>query len=116
MSRGKNQPIVLTIGHSTRPLGDFIALLKSHGVERIADVRTVPRSRHNPQFNRETLPAALRRAKISYVHLAKLGGPQRPEIEFDTVTFRAQLARALAGDADAPQLEFRGDEGERTDG
>jgi hypothetical protein len=45
--------------------------------------------------------------------LAKLGGPQRPEIEFDTVRFRSQLARALAGDADAPQLEFRGDGGER---
>ncbi len=51
--------------------------------------------------------------KLGAAALAKLGGPQRPEIEFDTVTFRAQLARALASDADAPQLEFRGDEGER---
>ncbi len=51
--------------------------------------------------------------KLGAAALAKLGGPQRPEIEFDTVTFRTQLARALASDADAPQLEFRGDEGER---
>ena len=51
--------------------------------------------------------------KLGAGALAKLGGPQRPEIEFDTVTFRTQLARALASDADAPQLEFRGDEGER---
>jgi len=51
--------------------------------------------------------------KLGAAALAKLGGPQRPEIEFDTVTFRAQLARALAGDATAPRLEFRGAEGER---
>jgi len=51
--------VVLTVGHSTRPLADFIALLKSHSVARLIDVRTVPRSRHNPQFDRETLPAAL---------------------------------------------------------
>jgi uncharacterized protein (DUF488 family) len=74
MSRGANQPTILTVGHSTRPLGDFVELLKSHGVQRVVDVRTIPRSRHNPQFNRETLSAALRKAKIGYVHLAKLGG------------------------------------------
>lgn len=48
--------VVFTVGHSTRSLEEFIALLKAHGVTHIADVRTVPRSRHNPQFNRETLP------------------------------------------------------------
>ena len=51
--------------------------------------------------------------KLGAAALAKLGGPQRPEIEFDTVTFRVQLGRALAGDAEAPRLEFRGDDGER---
>ena len=49
-------PIILTIGHSTHPLETFIQLLQAHGVTLVADVRTVPRSRHNPQFNRETLP------------------------------------------------------------
>lgn len=67
------QPI-FTIGHSTRPLEQFIALLRDHGVALVADVRTVPRSRHNPQFNRETLPAALAEAGIGYSHLADLGG------------------------------------------
>jgi len=67
-------PIVLTIGHSTRTLEEFIRLLQAHGVTRVADVRTVPRSRHNPQFNRDTLPAPLKAASIGYMHLPGLGG------------------------------------------
>ena len=52
----------------------FIALLAAHSVGRLVDVRTVPRSRHNPQFNRDTLPAALEVAGIGYAHVAGLGG------------------------------------------
>lgn len=63
-----------TIGHSTRPLEEFIALLRAHDVTLVADVRTVPRSRHNPQYNRETLPEALAEAGVGYRHLAALGG------------------------------------------
>jgi uncharacterized protein (DUF488 family) len=66
--------LILTIGHSTRPLDEFIALLKSHGVTLLADVRTIPRSRHNPQFNLDTLPAALSAAGIGYLHMKGLGG------------------------------------------
>ena len=65
---------VLTIGHSTRPLEDFIELLHAHGVTQLIDVRTVPRSRHNPQFNAETLPGDLAAAHIGYAHAAGLGG------------------------------------------
>lgn len=65
---------VLTIGHSTRPVEAFLRLLRSHGVERVVDVRTVPRSQRNPQFNRDVLPAALEDAGIAYTHLAGLGG------------------------------------------
>ncbi|MEW6718976.1 MAG: DUF488 domain-containing protein [Thermodesulfobacteriota bacterium] len=68
---------VVTIGHSTRELGEFVSLLLENGVLRIVDVRTVPRSRHNPQFNRETLPAALEAAGIGYLHLPELGGLRR---------------------------------------
>ena len=71
-------PSVLTIGHSTRTLEEFITLLKAHGVRRVIDVRTVPRSRHNPQFNRETLPSSLKPAEIDYTHMAGLGGLRRP--------------------------------------
>jgi uncharacterized protein (DUF488 family) len=68
---------VLTIGHSTRPIEEFLALLRSHGVSRLVDVRTVPRSRHNPQFNIESLPASLAAAGIGYEHVQGLGGFRR---------------------------------------
>ena len=71
------RPTVLTVGHSTRPLAEFIALLKAHSVTRLIDVRTVPRSRHNPQFDRDSLPSALARDSISYEHVASLGGFRR---------------------------------------
>jgi uncharacterized protein (DUF488 family) len=65
---------IFTIGHSTRTIGEFIEILRAHGVRRVADVRSIPKSRHNPQFNRETLARSLRAARIGYVHLKKLGG------------------------------------------
>ena len=63
-----------TIGHSTRPTEEFVALLKAAEVELIVDVRTVPRSRTNPQFNRDVLPASLRAHGVAYEHLPELGG------------------------------------------
>src|SRR5688572_3835854 len=63
-----------TIGHSTRPLEDFIALLHASGVTLVVDVRTVPRSRTNPQYNTDALPAPLAAAGIGYEHVAALGG------------------------------------------
>jgi uncharacterized protein (DUF488 family) len=66
--------VVYTVGHSTHSLDDFVALLRHHGVERLVDVRTIPRSRHNPQFNRETLAAFLRHRGIGYRHMKELGG------------------------------------------
>ncbi len=65
---------VLTIGHSTRTLKEFIGLLKAHGATCVIDVRTVPRSRHNPQFNKASLPQSLKKTGLGYVHMAGLGG------------------------------------------
>jgi len=65
---------VYTIGHSTRPQAELIDLLRHYGVVTLADVRIIPRSRHNPQFNREVLAEALPAAGIAYVHLPLLGG------------------------------------------
>lgn len=65
---------VYTIGHSTRELGEFAGILRGFGIDLLADVRTVPRSRRVPQFNRETLPAELESRGIAYRHLEKLGG------------------------------------------
>ena len=67
----------MTIGHSTRPIKEFIHLLKAHGVKRLVDVRTVPRSRHNPQFNRSDLSPALHSARLHYTYMPGLGGFRR---------------------------------------
>ena len=66
--------LVSTVGHSTRPVKDFVALLLAHGVKQLVDVRTIPRSRHNPQFNLNRLPRPLQQAGIRYRHIAGLGG------------------------------------------
>src|SRR3954447_21562440 len=63
-----------TIGHSTRSIEEFVDLLRAVGVTFVVDVRTVPRSRTNPQYNRESLPDTLRGFKLGYEHIAALGG------------------------------------------
>lgn len=65
---------IFTIGHSTRPFEDFLLLLKANGVTCVIDVRTIPRSAHNPQFNRETLARDLSKAGLAYEHVPGLGG------------------------------------------
>jgi uncharacterized protein (DUF488 family) len=67
-------PVIMTIGHSTRSLDEFIGLLKAHGVTEVVDVRTVPRSRRNPQFNKDSLLSSLKQAGFRYIHLPGLGG------------------------------------------
>ena len=86
-------PLVCTIGHSTRTLADFVDLLKLNDIERVLDVRTVPRSRHNPQFNLDALPASLAAVHISYIHLPALGGlrhasPDSPNTGWRNLSFR----------------------------
>lgn len=65
---------IYAIGHSTRPLDKFIEILKAHKITLLADIRTIPRSRHNPQFNLESLEVELPKTKIKYRHLKALGG------------------------------------------
>ncbi len=69
---------VFTIGHSTRTAEEFLAVLCRYGVRLVADVRSIPRSKRNPQFNRDALPATLAEAGIRYVHMPELGGFRRP--------------------------------------
>jgi uncharacterized protein (DUF488 family) len=66
-----------TIGHGTRSIGEFIDLLRRVEVTLVADVRTVPRSRTNPQYNRDALPGSLAACGIGYEHIAALGGLRR---------------------------------------
>ncbi|HEX7975620.1 MAG TPA: DUF488 domain-containing protein [Anaerolineales bacterium] len=75
---GGSSTQIFTIGHSTHPLEEFIAILQAYGIAHLVDVRTVPRSRHNPQFNRDTLPESLAAAQITYTHMPGLGGLRRP--------------------------------------
>jgi uncharacterized protein (DUF488 family) len=98
-------PIVLTIGHSTRTLEEFIALLQAHGTTRVVDVRTVPRSRHNPQFNKTSLPRALKKAGLGYVHLPGLGGLRHAKRDSLNVGWRNASFRGYADYMQTPEFE-----------
>lgn len=65
---------MFTIGHSTRPVLEFIEIIRAYGIKKVVDIRTIPKSRHNPQFNSDTLRESLRTAKIGYLHMKGLGG------------------------------------------
>jgi uncharacterized protein (DUF488 family) len=90
------QPVVFTIGHSTRPIEVFVRLLEAHGVQRVIDVRTIPRSRHNPQFNRDELSPALRRVRIHYKHIAGLGGLRHARVDSINTGWRNASFRGYA--------------------
>lgn len=70
----KKTPVIYTSGHSTRTIAEFIHMLKAYSIEEVVDIRTVPRSRHNPQFNRDVLPESLGKGGIEYLHMKGLGG------------------------------------------
>ena len=96
MSQENQAILILTIGHSTRPLADFMAILKAQEVGKVADVRTVPRSRHNPQFNQDTLSQALADVGIGYAHLPGLGGLRHPRRDSPNLGWRNDSFRGFA--------------------
>jgi hypothetical protein len=104
MPSAKLSPIVLTIGHSTRPLEEFIALLQAHGVTCVVDVRTVPRSRHNPQFNKTTLPRSLKKASLGYVHMPELGGLRHAKRDSPNAGWRNASFRGYADYMQTPEF------------
>lgn len=106
MASKREALVALTIGHSTRAIEDFVRLLKAHAVTQLIDVRTVPRSRHNPQFNRETLPASLESAGIDYVHMPELGGLRRTTSDSVNTGWQNASFRGYADYMQTP--EFRG--------
>lgn len=97
-------PLVLTVGHSTRPIDAFVALLKAHGVQRVVDVRTVPRSRRNPQFGQDLLPGSLQDAGIGYTHLPGLGGLRRAHPDSPNAGWRNASFRGYADYMQTPQF------------
>jgi len=97
--------IVMTIGHSTRPIKEFIHLLKAHQVKRLVDVRTVSRSRHNPQFNRNQLSAVLHSARLHYRYMPGLGGFRHARRDSLNIGWRNASFRGFADYMQTP--EFR---------
>lgn len=92
-----------TVGHSTRPIDDFIALLSAHGISQLVDVRTVPRSRHNPQFETRALAQSLAQARIGYALAPGLGGfrrtsPESPNSAWRNLSFRGYADYMLTPD------------------
>lgn len=100
--RSKRRPwppaslMVLTIGHSTRTIEAFIVLLQAHEATCVVDVRTVPRSRHNPQFNKASLARALKKSRLRYLHLPGLGGLRHARRDSINVGWRNASFRGYA--------------------
>jgi hypothetical protein len=87
---------IYTIGHSTRTLDELVELLRAADVSVLADIRTIPRSRRNPQFNGDSLRAALPRRALRYVHLARLGGLRRARKDSPNTAWRNASFRGFA--------------------
>ena len=100
----KKKLTIFTIGHSTRPLNEFIELLRANGVKSVIDIRTIPRSRHNPQFNRDTLGPALRKSGIAYVHLKKLGGLRHAKQDSANLGWHNASFRGFADYMETPEF------------
>ena len=96
---------VFTVGHSNRSLDAFLAILKAHSIECLADVRTIPRSRHNPQFNAESLEASLPMAGIAYTRLPRLGGLRKPRKDSRNLAWRNESFRGYADYMESAEFE-----------
>jgi uncharacterized protein (DUF488 family) len=89
-------PDIFTIGHSTHPIDTFITMLAHHGITRVLDVRTVPRSRHNPQYEMEALRRSLAASEVGYTHVPALGGLRRPLKDSPNAGWRSSSFRGFA--------------------
>ncbi len=96
---------VFTIGHSTRSIEEFLGMLQGHGVRRLVDVRTIPRSRHNPQFNRDELSGALHNSRLHYRHMPALGGLRRPRRDSANTAWRNESFRGYADYMQTPDFQ-----------
>ena len=95
---------IFTIGHSTRPIEEFVELLRANGVAQLIDIRSVPRSRMNPQFNRDTLPASIAPAGIDYLHMPELGGLRHPRPDSRNGAWRNDSFRGYADYMQTPEF------------
>jgi uncharacterized protein (DUF488 family) len=101
----EGQLVLFTVGHSTRPIEEFLALLIVHGIRKVVDVRTVPRSRRNPQFGIEVLPQTLEGAGIYYLHMPTLGGLRHAKLDSANTGWRNASFRGYADYMQTPEFE-----------
>jgi uncharacterized protein (DUF488 family) len=92
------------LGHSTHPIDEFIRILDAHGIRQLVDIRTIPRSRHNPQFNRENLAGSLKAAGIVYWHMPGLGGLRKPNRDSINTGWRNASFRGFADYMQTPEF------------
>ena len=104
MPKEEPLPLVMTIGHSTHTLDEFILLLQAHEATCVVDVRTVPRSRHNPQFNKDSLPASLKKVGLGYIHVPGLGGLRRAKSDSNNMGWRNASFRGYADYMQTPEF------------
>jgi uncharacterized protein (DUF488 family) len=104
-SEGSAATVILTVGHSTHPIQSFLEILSAHGVEQLADVRTIPKSRHNPQFSSEALAHELKRHGISYIHMPGLGGLRQPRKDSINSGWKNASFRGYADYMQTPQFD-----------
>ena len=102
---GMEKPLIRTIGHSTRPVDVLIDMLKAHAIKRLIDVRTIPKSRYNPQYNREALERSLRDAGIGYQHMKALGGLRHPRKDSPNTGWRNESFRGYADYMQTPEFD-----------
>ncbi len=100
------KPVIFTIGHSNRSIDEFIGLLQVHGIETLIDVRTMPRSRHNPQFNLDALPQSLQPVRIQHVHMANLGGLRHAKKDSINLGWRNASFRGYADYMSSAEFEI----------
>ena len=97
--------MILTVGHSNRTIEEFLAMLRAHGVEQLIDVRTIPKSRHNPQFAGDALERSLGDAGIEYRHMPGLGGLRHPRKDSINTAWRNASFRGYADYMQTPEFE-----------
>ncbi len=97
---------IFAVGHSTRPIEKFIELLQAHNIQTLADIRTVPRSRTNPQFSQDALARSLAEHGIRYIHLKALGGLRRPQKDSINTGWVNTSFRGYADYMQTPEFEL----------
>jgi uncharacterized protein (DUF488 family) len=97
--------MIFTVGHSTHPIEEFLELLAAHGIEQLMDVRTIPKSRRNPQYNTDALAESLQQAHIRYRHMPGLGGLRHPRKDSINSAWQNDSFRGYADYMQTPPFE-----------